>query len=205
MTWNGNSTNSASRTTLKRSDVIVSTLEQISKRNKQQNVNHWNHKNFSTATLLGFPGAASDKEPACQCRKHKRQKRCGFVPWVRKIPYFSTPVGKKHFFLSEDTWTRDFQNIHTFQILEETVFRVRKEVRLDFPMTQQVKKPPSMQKTQETRVQSLGQEDLEGKWQPTPVFLLGNSHEQEHEGLRGLQSMGSQKTGHDGAHAQEKG
>ena len=34
--------------------------------------------------LLGFPGGASDKEPACQCRRCKRQ---GFNPWVRKIPW----------------------------------------------------------------------------------------------------------------------
>jgi len=34
---------------------------------------------------------------------------------------------------------------------------------------------PAMQETQETWVQSLGQEDpLERKWQPTPVFCLGN-------------------------------
>ena len=31
----------------------------------------------------GFPGGASDKEPACQCRRHKRY---GFDPWVGKIP-----------------------------------------------------------------------------------------------------------------------
>ena len=31
----------------------------------------------------GFPGGASGKESACQCRRHKR---CGFDPWVRKIP-----------------------------------------------------------------------------------------------------------------------
>ena len=30
---------------------------------------------------LGFPGGISDKEPACQCR------RCGFDPWVWKIPW----------------------------------------------------------------------------------------------------------------------
>ena len=29
-----------------------------------------------------FPGGASDKEPACQCRRHKRS---GFNPWVGKI------------------------------------------------------------------------------------------------------------------------
>ena len=33
---------------------------------------------------LGFPGSASGKEPACQCRRHKRRE---FDPWVRKIPW----------------------------------------------------------------------------------------------------------------------
>ena len=32
----------------------------------------------------GFPGGASGKEPTCQCR---RRKRCGFNPWVGKIPW----------------------------------------------------------------------------------------------------------------------
>ena len=31
----------------------------------------------------GFPGDTSGKESTCQCRRHKR---CGFDPWVRKIP-----------------------------------------------------------------------------------------------------------------------
>ena len=31
-----------------------------------------------------FPGGASGKEPACQCRRHKRR---GFDPWVEKIPW----------------------------------------------------------------------------------------------------------------------
>jgi len=34
--------------------------------------------------LLGFPGGASGKELACQCRRHKRYR---FDPWVRKIPW----------------------------------------------------------------------------------------------------------------------
>ena len=33
--------------------------------------------------LLGFPGGARGKEPACQCRRHKK---CEFNPWVGKIP-----------------------------------------------------------------------------------------------------------------------
>ena len=31
----------------------------------------------------GFSGGTSGKEPGCQCRRHKR---CGFDPWVGKIP-----------------------------------------------------------------------------------------------------------------------
>ena len=34
--------------------------------------------------LQGFPGGASGKEPTYQFRRHKR---CGFDPWVRKIPW----------------------------------------------------------------------------------------------------------------------
>jgi len=40
-----------------------------------------------------FPGGASGKEPACQCRRHERHS---FSPWVGKIPWKrawqSTPV-----------------------------------------------------------------------------------------------------------------
>ena len=34
--------------------------------------------------IEGFPGDASGKEPACQCRRHKKH---GFDPWVGKIPW----------------------------------------------------------------------------------------------------------------------
>ena len=33
---------------------------------------------------MGFPGGASDKEPACQC---SRLKKLGFNPWVGGIPW----------------------------------------------------------------------------------------------------------------------
>ena len=36
-----------------------------------------------TSLSLCFPGGTSGKEPACQCRRHKRH---GFSPWVGKIP-----------------------------------------------------------------------------------------------------------------------
>ena len=33
--------------------------------------------------LGGFRGGASGKEPACQCRRHRRRR---FDPWVGKVP-----------------------------------------------------------------------------------------------------------------------
>ena len=38
----------------------------------------------SSVVRKRFPGGASGKEPACQCRGCKRR---GFNPWVRKIPW----------------------------------------------------------------------------------------------------------------------
>ena len=59
-------------------------------------------------------------------------------------------------------------------------------------MAQAVKHLSTMQ---ETQVQSLGWEDSwRRKWQPTPVFLSGDFYGQR------LQSMGSQRVEHDGAH-----
>ena len=34
--------------------------------------------------VLSFPGGTSGHEPTSQCRRHKR---CGFSPWVGKIPW----------------------------------------------------------------------------------------------------------------------
>ena len=59
-------------------------------------------------------------------------------------------------------------------------------------MVQMVKHLPTMW---ETWVQPLGQEDLwRRKWQPTPVFLPGESPWTEEPGR--LQLMGSQRVGH---------
>ena len=32
---------------------------------------------------MGFPGGSSGKEPACQCRRHKRS---GLDPWIGRSP-----------------------------------------------------------------------------------------------------------------------
>ena len=44
-------------------------------------------------------------------------------------------------------------------------------------------------------VTGLGRSPGEGEWQPSPVFLPGESPWTEESG--GLQSMGSQRVGHD--------
>ena len=43
-----------------------------------------NLSSFTLETSWGFPGGSSGKEPTCQYRK---SKRCGFSPWVEKIPW----------------------------------------------------------------------------------------------------------------------
>ena len=50
---------------------------------KPWNTNDSTYK-LSALIFMGFPGGSDAKEPACQCRRHKR---CRFDPWVRKIPW----------------------------------------------------------------------------------------------------------------------
>ena len=59
-----------------------------------------------------------------------------------------------------------------------------------------VKNPPVMQDFQEMWVWPLSQEDpWRRAWQPSPVFLPGESHGQR--SLAGYHPWGSQKAGHD--------
>ena len=86
---------------------------------------------FQTAsTQSRLPQWLSGKEPACRCRRHRR---CGFDPWIGKIPYWRkwqpAPVylpGKSHGQRSlvdyhqlgpkesdtEHTWTQDSKQNH---------------------------------------------------------------------------------------------
>ena len=59
-------------------------------------------------------------------------------------------------------------------------------------VAQRLKCLPAMR---ETWVQSLGREDPLEKWQPTPVFLLGNSHGQRR--LEGYSPWGCTRVGQD--------
>ena len=52
-----------------------------------------NNQRADRQCFLSLPTSASGKEPTCRWRRHKK---CGFDPWVRKIPWRrkwqSTPV-----------------------------------------------------------------------------------------------------------------
>ena len=63
---------------------------------------------------MGFPGGASGKDPICQCRRHKR---CGFNPWVTKVPWRRAWQPTPVFFLGEP---------HGQKSLKATVHRVTK-------------------------------------------------------------------------------
>ena len=62
--------------------------------------------------IRGFPGGASRKKPACQCRRHKRY---GFNPWVGKIPWRweCNPLIKDRSRFRNSRWL----NIHAVQNL----------------------------------------------------------------------------------------
>ena len=53
---------------------------------------------------MGFPGGASGKEPACQCRRHKRLQ---FDPWIGKIPWNKARKPTPVFFAWRIPWTEE--------------------------------------------------------------------------------------------------
>ena len=53
---------------------------------------------------LGFPGGASGKEPACQC---KRRRRRALDPWVGKIPWRRPWQPIPAFLLGKISWTEE--------------------------------------------------------------------------------------------------
>ena len=67
---------------------------------------------------------------------------------------------------------------------------------MGFPCDSVVKKPPAMQETQETQVRSLGREDPLEEGMATPSSILAWRIPWTEEPGR-LQSMGSQRVGHD--------
>ena len=52
----------------------------------------------------GLPGGTNGKEPVCQYRRHKR---CGFDPWVRKIPWRKAWQPTPVFLPGESHWAEE--------------------------------------------------------------------------------------------------
>ena len=52
----------------------------------------------------GFPGGASGKEPACECRRRKRHR---FDPWVGRIPWKRAWLPTPVFLPGESPWTEE--------------------------------------------------------------------------------------------------
>ena len=62
---------------------------------------------------LGFPSGISGKEPACQCRRHKR---CGFDPWVGKIPWRMARQPTPVFSPGKIPWTEEPGRLKTIEL-----------------------------------------------------------------------------------------
>ena len=80
-----------------------------------------------------FPGGASGKEPACQCQSCKK---CGFDPWVRKIPWRKkwqpTPV-----FLTEEAHRGAWQAIvHRVAKSQMWLKQLSRHIRIQFSSVQ---------------------------------------------------------------------
>ena len=83
----------------------------------------WGRRGLDTTERLnwtdratGFPGSASGKETACQCKRHKRPR---FDPWVRKIPWRSTWQPTPVFLPRESHWQRSLGGLQSM-VLEES-------------------------------------------------------------------------------------
>ena len=108
-------------------------------------------KLFLILLHTNFPRGSAGKEPACQCRRHRRH---GFNPWVRKIPWRRkwqptpvffpekshgqrsladySPKGHKESYATEYTHTHTHTHTHTAQLYEagatDTSMRTRERV-----------------------------------------------------------------------------
>ena len=101
--------------------------------------------------------------------KHTHTSLCfRYITWIWYITYFWVILLKINLTNGHVQILNNFILIHTHT-----------HTKLGFPGGSVIKNPLAMQETQEIWVWSLGLENpLEEAWQPTPVLLPGESHEQ---------------------------
>ena len=66
---------------------------------------------------MGFPGGTSGREPACQCRRHKRHR---FDPWVGKIPWRRAWKPTPVFLPGESPWTEEPGGLQSIGLQSQT-------------------------------------------------------------------------------------
>ena len=148
----------------------------------------WRRDSLPTPVILGFPCGSVGKESICNVGD------LGLIPGLGRSPAEGKgyPLQYSGLENSIDCIVHGVAKSRTWQKLNWTDFYLWASL-----VAQMVKNLPAMQ---ETWVQSLGWEGTLGRaWQPTPVFLPGKSPGTEEPGGGGLQSMGSQRVGHDWA------
>ena len=107
-----------------------------------------------------FDGGYAFMDVCSQYSSTLNMYHLSYVCYIACQLYFNRAV-KKDYFLKTEYTTHPPPN------------------KVGFPSGSVVKNLPAVKKTQETRVWSLGWEDpLRRAWQPTPVFLPGESHGQ---------------------------
>ena len=78
------------------------------------------HSPINTPTLiskLSVPGGAGGKEPAYQCRRHKRR---GFDPWVGKIPWKRVWQPTPILLPGESPWTEEPGRLQSIELQSQT-------------------------------------------------------------------------------------
>ena len=139
--------------------------------------------------MWGFPGGASGKEPTCQCR---RNKSLGFNLWVKKIPWRRAWQPTPVFLPGEFQWTESLAPIVHKVAKNWTLLKWPTEKAMAPHSSTLAWKIPWMEEP--GRLQSMGPLRVghdwatslslftfvhwRRKWQPTPVFLPGESQGQ---------------------------
>ena len=95
-------------------------------------------KRLSSSSRLfnSFPSGTSGKEPACQCRRHKRHR---VYPWVRKIHWRRAWQPVPAFLLGDSPWTVEPGGLQSTELQ-----RVRHDLAPELTCTP-APRPPSLQ------------------------------------------------------------
>ena len=114
---------------------------------------------YNSQNKEGFLGGTSSKEPACQC---SRPKRCRFDPWVRKNPWRRAWEPTTVFLPRESPSTEEpsgLQSVGSQRVGHDWVTKAQHSIPRGKRVTTNLDLAMHWRR----------------KWQPTPVFLPGES------------------------------